>query len=530
MPSMLLRFPGGRYHATPYGHHVNEGLVEWPPSPWRLLRALIATGYATQHWTEVPTAARRLIETLADTLPTYQLPPATLGHSRHYMPMGTFDKGREKTTLVFDAFAHIGERELLVRWDCALQQEELEMFRTLVTHLGYLGRSESWTLGSVDDVAQSEGLAAFPHVDGERPGKGWEQVSLLAPERPEAYALWRNEAVSEALAEFPLPEGSRKPSGSLVRKRAAAEAPFPRDTLDCLQRDTAWWKQHRWSQAPGSRRVLYWRPSDALQIGTIHRVSPPRETSVEAMLLALTTPSGSKSALPVVGRTLPQAELIHRALVSQAGNGQRATCPEITGKDEHGEPLKNHQHAHILPVDLDLDGHIDHVLIYARMGLGRAAQQAIRSLRRTWTKRGPDLQMALAGQGQLSDLRRIPEPLRSGITAHLAGEQGARTWTSATPFVLPRHAKRRGANTLEGQILAELTSRDLPPAQVLVLPWDSRTLKLRHAVRVRRHPARIPPSDAGYAIRLVFEQPVVGPISLGYAAHFGLGLFIAETP
>lgn len=137
---------------------------------------------------------------------------------------------------------------------------------------------------------------------------------------------------------------------------------------------------------------------------------------------------------------------------------------------------------------------------------------------------------ARSRKGQLSDLRRIPEPLRSGITAHLAGEQGARTWTSATPFVLPRHAKRRGANTLEGQILAELTSRDLPPAQVLVLPWDSRTLKLRHAVRVRRHPARIPASDAGYAIRLVFEQPVVGPISLGYAAHFGLGLFIAETP
>jgi len=43
MPLIELRFPAGRYHATPWGSHVNEGAVEWPPSPWRLLRALIAT-------------------------------------------------------------------------------------------------------------------------------------------------------------------------------------------------------------------------------------------------------------------------------------------------------------------------------------------------------------------------------------------------------------------------------------------------------------------------------------------------------
>jgi CRISPR-associated protein Csb2 len=41
VPTLRLRFPGGRYHATPWGHHVNEGQVEWPPSPWRLLRALM---------------------------------------------------------------------------------------------------------------------------------------------------------------------------------------------------------------------------------------------------------------------------------------------------------------------------------------------------------------------------------------------------------------------------------------------------------------------------------------------------------
>ena len=41
MPTTLvLTFPWGRYHANPWGRHVNEGAVELPPSPWRLLRAV----------------------------------------------------------------------------------------------------------------------------------------------------------------------------------------------------------------------------------------------------------------------------------------------------------------------------------------------------------------------------------------------------------------------------------------------------------------------------------------------------------
>ena len=43
MLAIRFLFPAGRYHATPWGRHVNEADVEWPPSPWRLLRALIAT-------------------------------------------------------------------------------------------------------------------------------------------------------------------------------------------------------------------------------------------------------------------------------------------------------------------------------------------------------------------------------------------------------------------------------------------------------------------------------------------------------
>ena len=33
MTTIELTFPAGRYHATPWGRHVNEGAVEWPLLP-----------------------------------------------------------------------------------------------------------------------------------------------------------------------------------------------------------------------------------------------------------------------------------------------------------------------------------------------------------------------------------------------------------------------------------------------------------------------------------------------------------------
>ena len=119
MTTLALRFPAGRYHATPWGHHVNEGIVEWPPSPWRLLRALISVGYATLGWDDgVPEAACRLVSDLASVSPVYTLPSSGVGHSRHYMPLAALDGAREKTSLVFDAFARIESRE---RWRTGLR-------------------------------------------------------------------------------------------------------------------------------------------------------------------------------------------------------------------------------------------------------------------------------------------------------------------------------------------------------------------------------------------------------------------------
>jgi len=532
MPTLVLRFPGGLYHATPSGHHVNEGIVEWPPSPWRLTRALLACGYTTQRWDEVPPVGRRLFEALSGCLPEYRLPPAALGHSRHYMPTAVLEKGREKTTLVLDTFADVGDGQLWVRWPVALDDEASALFTTLVEHLGYLGRSESWVIGrtvAADTPLPDQGRA-FPHLDGERPARGFEQLTLTAPEDPSLYAGWRKQEVEGAMeaAAAPTEAMGKAPSkAALKKKQQQIEESYPLDVLACLQCDTSWWKQRKWSQAPGSRRVLYWREAGALEVGPASAPKRPGPAPIECMLFALTTPSGARSALPTTARTLPQAELLHKALVSKLGFGEGTQCPELTGRSEDGAPLKGHRHAHVLPIDLDDDGHLDHIVLYVPQKLGALAQHAARSVKRTYTKGGVgELQVALAGQGALSDLRSLPGVLGDSI-GRLLGP--SREWRSATPFVVPRHLKKRGANTLEGQVNAELAARGLPAAAVEVLPWNGDTAPLRHFVRRRGDRAPQPVLDAAFVLRLSFEEPVAGPICLGYASHFGLGRFEVAT-
>jgi len=520
MPTVKLRFPGGRYHATPWGHHVNEGLIEWPPSPWRLLRALIATGYSKLDWGEVPLVARRLIDKLAAVLPKYHLPAASAAHSRHFMPIGSLKDGREQTTLVFDTWANVGQDALLIHWPCQLDAEESELLRQLVAMLSYLGRSESWVEAQLTDDHSAE-WNAVPCQEGALRGPGWEQVSLMAAIPPEEYLAWRAQHVPET---SPLPA---KKSRGTKKTKLEKEGPYPTDLLSCLTKNTAWWKGHGWSQPPGSRRVLYWRCSDALQVGVPlapKRIEPP---GVECMLLAIASPSGNKSALPHVHRTLPQAEHLRRALICRAADGARIDCPSLLGKID-GERIRgSHDHAHFIPLDLDGDQFLDHILIYAKGKLCGTAQRAIRSLKRTWTKGGAgDLQLAVVGSGDRDMLRRLPPPLRLQLDEILGPPEGATEWVSATPLVLPRFLKSKGKDTLEGQVQAELASRGLPAAEQVEIDREL-TRSLRHFVRRRTHGGVPPKVDTGYGLRLWFREPIHGPLLLGYASHYGLGLFRA---
>ena len=135
-----LTFPAGRYHATPWGRHVNEGAIEWPPSPWRIVRALMATWYLKAR--EIPEATVRSLLNALSVPPLVHLPGATASHTRHYMP---FNEGKnEKSTKVFDTFIHVSDTTaVLFYWEADLSTDERSALGILAGRLGYLGRAES---------------------------------------------------------------------------------------------------------------------------------------------------------------------------------------------------------------------------------------------------------------------------------------------------------------------------------------------------------------------------------------------------
>ncbi len=536
-----VRFDAGRFHATPWGRHVNEGAVEWPPSPWRVVRALLATGFTKLGWTEVPPAARALVEALAAEPPTYWLPDANAAHTRHYMPANEGKKVRSDKVL--DAFAYVGRGAgdvVVIDWPVALDQEATAALDAMLAGIAYLGRAESWAALRRIDVRPEHLKQCAPARTAPEPG--YERIPLLGPMPADDYRAWRAasfEAAQRDLLESAAREAERK--GKKAKTKLTAKdleklaALYPETMVDALLAETGTLRAQGWSQPPGSAWLSYYRREDALRAPTRTSAtsrSAPRPTTA---LLALASDTQNGERLPRFEDAVRRLDRLHKALVSRSDlRDGRAPSPCFTGRTDAGELLGGHHHAHILPLNIDrvrehsADAHdqrrIDHVLVYCPMGFDDRAVAALRAAQRTWAK-DLTLFVTLVGLGQIADFAS----LTTVFTA-------ANEWTSSTPFVPPRHLKARGKNDLEGQVRAELASRSWPePRTVEVEAADGQFVaasgvppvsrRYRHFRKERDDADRKPPQRAGYHLRLKFAEPVGGPIALGYAAHFGLGLF-----
>lgn len=140
MLAVEIRFLTGRFHATPWGRNVNEGVAEWPPSPWRFLRALVAAWKLAAP--EVPSVnVEALLQRLAQHPPAFHLPPITQSHTRHYVETG------QQSRLMLDAFTVVEDDEPLVLiWPhLTLPEAQLQLLTTLCRAIHYFGRSESLT-------------------------------------------------------------------------------------------------------------------------------------------------------------------------------------------------------------------------------------------------------------------------------------------------------------------------------------------------------------------------------------------------
>ena len=137
----------------------------------------------------------RLIDTLAESLPEYSLPASAIhAHTRHYMPTGGLDKGRPKTTLVFDAFVRLASGSTLIAaWPrVTLEPGPFALAADLARGIGYLGRAESWT--ECKALAEWDGAVNCRPLDANPSG---DPVRLLAPLSPDAYSAERQRIMND---------------------------------------------------------------------------------------------------------------------------------------------------------------------------------------------------------------------------------------------------------------------------------------------------------------------------------------------
>lgn len=546
MPTIAIAFPARRYHATPWDAHVNEGRIEWPPCPWRILRALLAVGYNKLGWQDhPPDDAASLIGKLSASAPSYHLPPAMESHTRHYMP--SREGKTEKSAKVFDAFLRFTDcsAKLLVRFDVTLTEQEAKTLDQLARGMAYLGRAESWVDAQL-----------MPEAELEVADDRWCQVAesdvanrvrLLSAYSPAEYQKWheRNttqaaDNAAEAEGEKLAAKGKKLSAAKLKQVREQAMQPYPGDLLTALQQETSSWQKQGWPQPPGSRWLHYSLPGNVFDRRPLSPIPVSRSIeAVEAILLSIDGEGIRGTLRPLMYRALPLMELLHAAAVRHATNAaQTATLSsahlsELTGKDADNAVLRNrqHSHAHWLPLSLSDGKHIDHVLAYTpspgRFSAG--AQEAIARIRWAFSKNISSLSINMAGKGSVEDLRRQLEQIASIRPDSLQIIGKSRVWESTTPLVLRKYLHRRGKKTVEGQIREELAERGVDGLESVEV-WSSQQMVARRlkGFVLRRKPQKAqPPCERSWGATLTFKNPIAGPLCLGYASHFGLGMFRA---
>jgi CRISPR-associated protein Csb2 len=532
--SVALSFPGGRFHATPWGHHVNEALPEWPPSPWRFLRALVAVWKRKLRHLTIADVEPVLSE-LAQTRPAFALPPATLGHTRHYMPLYSTDESDR--TKVFDAFVSLAHNaQVVFHWaDANLNDEGKRTLSLLLSQLGYFGRAESWCSARLLTDTEFD-TARINCKPGTESGK--ESVRVLAVD-PEKWSGWD------------------------FKDRKIV----PPDPKWNLLAETADLHLERWSDPPGAKWVTYARPTDSFAPRPAPRpVSPGDAKTAFVVARFVLDVAEGRRPLPLITETLPLAEEVRRQLgwhyrqivrnankkVEFAKDDPRLFSPILHGKDENGDPARTHDHAFYLPTDEDCDGRIDHISVFTPGRFSRDDVSALDRLRTlSFGKEGEPADESESKKRPVTH-RLLLTGLDNAKPAHMGQFKSSLVWESATPYIAFRHFKKSGTK----RDRREFTPPEAMPefmVHVFSEDWDQRTdLKLPKPEKVEFVPdplaalgwryrslqfkrGRNRRGDDGYsrpfgAFRLTFAAPVSGPISLGYACHFGMGAFRPVEP
>jgi CRISPR-associated protein Csb2 len=552
MIGISIQFLTGRYHATPWDKQVNEGAVEWPPSPWRIMRALISAYYRSP----VPLEKNRvsqLLEKLAAEHPIYHV-PIEMGsaHTQHYMPLR-----KQATTKIYDTFyvfpggasldSDSDENKVVVSWaQVQLEDDERQLLQLLCEGVSYLGRAESWAELSVvsEEVNSAARMKKIAVADAAQ-GGDLQVLCPLSAAKAEGFCL----ALQTMMPPSTAKKGNKKASSSTISK-------LPQTLMDLLELDINTLYQQGWNGIPGAEWVSYIEPDEPADRSFVR--SPDRlSSSVNIARYALSCP-----VLPNITKAVSVGERFRRSLMSQTKDEWETVSPTFSGKnpgrdvsDGQSDFATGHQHAYYLPEVNQATGKIERVVVFSAQGFDKRDLKAVGRLSKVWGDGNLEIRTVLMSLGKISDFASTQQ--QSHQIAPVIGS--SRLWQSLTPMVLPRHSKKRylpdtqflvdGVEDQALRLLSQLPHLALPEIAikrevidrdrwlaafdlddnpiVRVRTIDEGITKYRSGVfqKSRYHGEGKKSSDNGYWLELEFAQIQHGPISIGYAAHFGLGVF-----
>ncbi|MGC8887891.1 MAG: type I-G CRISPR-associated protein Csb2 [Verrucomicrobiia bacterium] len=516
MPIIEFTFPARRLHTTPWGHHTNEGVVEWPPAPWRVLRALIATWHLKCRGEVPEERMRRLIMELASKLPSYELPPVSASHTRHYMPV--IEGRKQENSKIFDTFVNVCG-VLKMGWEIDCDNGDLfSVLNIVCSRLGYLGRAESVVEARVATDVSGFQPNAFPLPQNEPVPPDKELVRLLCPMDNEEYLDWVKKNNYQDVTGLASGQGS-KPKGKGSKQKQLLK--IPADIFEALHCDTADLQAQGWQLPPGSKFVDYVRPKDCIevkpQVKSYERESRPKVARFKI----------ASSVLPRITEAVSVSERVHTSLLARFKNKRASEV--ISGRDADGKPLKGHRHLYIFCEALEKRDAITDIILYARAGFGKPEREAIEGLKKVWGSEGYDIQLVFID-------------FANDATAEISELFGeSEQWESYTPFVATCHPKfyRDGRPKLDAEgwhigspahDLRRLIIEAGLPAPLKIEQNKSVTLRGRRInwLEFRTYRTRgggVSSGQPPVSFSITFPEKVRGPLAFGYGAHFGLGLF-----
>ncbi len=494
----------GRYHAHVWGEaQFAMGAPEWPPSPWRLLRALASAWFTARPAPSTEGERDALLESLGRcSAPEMWLPKTAFREVRYYQPL------EQKRALHHDFFAVPAGGRFHFVFDAQQSTGQRRLLETLLGRLRYFGRAESRAALRIRDDLTAPGPGFFRVTKRERA----DGTTRWTPRRVLCPSADRDFRASDLWA-------SRQPvaSGKKAKKpRAMAEPPgMPVHLVDVLLSE-------RKPLPDGARWIEYALPDRSL-VDELPRVRPAQPPSVESHVEVREIGLRLCRRIPI-----PLAEAVaiaHAYRAAAVRSFEAATggahSHTLTGREEDGSIARGHRHLYYLPQPEP--GRLELTALLIRVPAGA-------SLRQEELDALMNVERIVLGTDERYPITVVPEYANGNTLVP------ARRWRSVTPF-LPPHQHRRG----RAVTLPELQLASCLEASCGVAPIGAslargpggagvRTPVSAHDYAPNPSGARRAPSwkltqRLAHWFTVDFDRSVVLAVPIGADAHFGLGQF-----